>query len=359
MSGTMHRTWAWARPLAGAAILAVLVWRLGAGPFLEGIRRISPWSVLAATAITAGTTLCAAWRWQTVARGLGVGLPLGTAVAASYRSQFLNSALPGGVVGDVHRGVRHGLDAGDLGRGLRAVAWERTAGQVVFAVVALAVLLVADSPVRPTVGWIAAAVGAGAVCLALLVRALDADGPSRRARVLRAARADIRHGLLDRRAWPVVTATSVVVAGGHTGVFLVAAQTTGSTASPFRLLPLAMLVLLAMVIPLSIGGWGPREGVAAWAFAAAGLGADQGVAAATAYGVLGLVATLPGALVLAVDRTGRSPALGGGAGHVEAHQDVVPGEEDRPVDQSDAVGDAVDAERPDRLHTGTDDRGRQ
>ena len=70
-----------------------------------------------------------------------------------------------------------------------------------------------------------------------------------------------------------------------------------------------MLVLLAMVVPLNVGGWGPREGMAAWAFAAAGLGATQGVAAATAYGVMGLVATLPGAVVLAVDglRRRRTP----------------------------------------------------
>jgi hypothetical protein len=39
--------------------------------------------------------------------------------------------------------------------------------------------------------------------------------------------------------------------------------------------------------------------VAAWVFGAAGLGAEQGVAAATAYGGLALVATLPGAVVLA------------------------------------------------------------
>jgi uncharacterized membrane protein YbhN (UPF0104 family) len=305
VSGAAQRTWAWARPLGGAAILAVLVWRLGTGPFVDGFRRISPWSLLAAISITAGTTVSSAWRWQTVARGLGVGLPLGTAVAAYYRSQFLNSALPGGVLGDVHRGVRHGLDAGDLGRGLRAVAWERTAGQVVFTVLAVGVLLVLDSPVRPATPWALAAAGAGALGVAVLLRTPGSDGPSRRARALRAARSDIRHGLLDRRAWPVVTGTSLVVTAGHCGIFLVAAGTTGSTASPAILLPLAMLVLLAMVIPLSIGGWGPREGVAAWAFAAAGLGADQGVATATAYGVLGLVATMPGGLVLAVDRIRR------------------------------------------------------
>ena len=248
------------------------------------------------------TTVCSAWRWRTVARGLGVGLPLGTAVAAYYRSQFLNSALPGGVVGDVHRGVRHGLDAGDVGRGLRAVGWERAAGQVVFVLLAVVALLVLDSPVRPAMGWVVAAAVVGALGVALVLRALPRLGPSRRARIVRAARADVRDGLLDRRAWPVVTVTSVVVALGHGSVFLVAAWTTGADASPARLWPLAMLVLLAMVVPLNVGGWGPREGVAAWAFAAAGLGAAQGVATATAYGVLGLVATLPGGLVLAGDR---------------------------------------------------------
>jgi len=47
-----------------------------------------------------------------------------------------------------------------------------------------------------------------------------------------------------------------------------------------------------------VAGWGPREGVAAWAFAAAGLGAAQGVATAVVYGVLVFVASLPGAVVL-------------------------------------------------------------
>jgi uncharacterized membrane protein YbhN (UPF0104 family) len=307
----MSTAWTWARPLGGAAILAVLVWRLGTGPFLDGVRLLDGWALLAATAITALTTVCSAWRWRTVARGLGIGLPLPTAIGACYRSQFLNSALPGGVVGDVHRGVRHGLDAGDVGRGLRAVAWERTAGQVVFVVLALAALLTFDSPVRAVMGWVAVGVVGGALCVALVLRALPHAGTSRPARVVRTVRADVRAGLLDPRAWPVVALTSVVVAVGHGTVFLVAAWTTGSAASPARLWPLAMFVLLAMVVPLNVGGWGPREGMAAWAFAAAGLGAEHGVAAATACGVMGFVATLPGAVLLAADRHRRARAATG------------------------------------------------
>ena len=59
-----------------------------------------------------------------------------------------------------------------------------------------------------------------------------------------------------------------------------------------------VLALLAMALPLNVGGWGPREGVTAWAFGAAGLGAAQGLTVAVVYGVLAFAASLPGVGVL-------------------------------------------------------------
>src|SRR6185312_10912959 len=137
--------------------LAVVVWRLGTGPFADGLRAIDARALAAAAAIVVVTTVSCAWRWTVVARGLGVPLSLPTAVAAYYRSVFLNLTLPGGVAGDVHRGLRHGRDVHDVGRALRAVAWERTAGQFVQAVLTVAVLLVLPSPVRSVMPFAAAA----------------------------------------------------------------------------------------------------------------------------------------------------------------------------------------------------------
>ena len=125
---TRRTAWRWARLAGAGAVLAVLVWRVGTGPFLDGLRTIDGTALAAAAGLAALTTVCCAWRWRIVARGLGVDLPLGTAVAAYYRSIFLNVTLPGGVVGDVHRGLSHGRDTRDVARGLRAVAWERSAG---------------------------------------------------------------------------------------------------------------------------------------------------------------------------------------------------------------------------------------
>ena len=59
-----------------------------------------------------------------------------------------------------------------------------------------------------------------------------------------------------------------------------------------------LVVLVAAGLPLNLAGWGPREGMAAWAFAAAGLGAATGVATAVAYGAMVLVANLPGLVVV-------------------------------------------------------------
>ncbi len=118
---------------------------------------------------------------------------------------------------------------------------------------------------------------------------------------------DIHEGVLRRNALPAIVLSSGVVVAGHTGTFLIAARTAGVTVSISRLLPLAMLSMLAMVLP-SIAGWGPREGVTAWAFSAAGLSAAQGAATAVAYGILVLAASLPGSVVLVAERLPRRGA---------------------------------------------------
>jgi uncharacterized membrane protein YbhN (UPF0104 family) len=309
---TSHRgAWWWARLAVAAATLALLVGRLGTGPFLDGLRAVDGGALAAASGLAVLTTVCCAWRWRIVARGLGVDLPLGTAVAAYYRSIFLNVTLPGGVVGDVHRGISHGRDTRDVGRALRAVAWERSAGQAVQAVLTVAVLLVMPSPVRAAMPLVALAVLTAVAGGALVAHVRPAVGRSRWARLRRAAGRDLHDGLLVRRAWPAIALASALVVAGHAVTFLIAARTAGVTAPPSRILPLALLVMLAAVLP-NIGGWGPREGVTAWAFAAAGLGASSGVATAVVYGVMVFVACLPGAAVLVaawVRRTRSAPGL--------------------------------------------------
>lgn len=242
------------RLAAGGVVLLVLVRQLGNGPFLEGLRAVRPWAVLAALLITAATTYCCARRWTLVAKRCNTPLSLRTAYAAYYRSQLLNVALPGGVVGDVHRGVRHGW---------RALLVERCIGQVVQIALVGALLL----PDRWR-WW-------GMAALALAVGASGA-----------------------------IAVWSTLSTAGHLLVFVMAAQPTHLPIT--TLLPIGALVLLGAAIPFNIAGWGPREGVAAFAFTAFGFTAATGLTVAVTFGVLSSVATLPGLLVL----VSRAPADG-------------------------------------------------
>ena len=255
-----ERTWSRVRLGGGIVVMVLLVWRLGTGPFLDGLRTVDATAVVAGLLIGVPTTVCCAWRWSLVARNRGHDLTPREAVISYYRSQFLNSTLPGGVLGDVHRATRHGLGP---------VALERLTGQgVQLALTALALLLL-PAPIH-----LPAPVLVVICVLGLLL-------------------------LLHR---PLLVLASTLAISGYVLTFVVAARTSGVDASLPRLLPLALVVLVAMSIPANVAGWGPREGMAAWAFAASGLGASAGVSTAVVYGVMSLVATLPGAVVLLGDR---------------------------------------------------------
>lgn len=238
----------WLRLAGGALVLGVLAWRLGGQPFLDGLRATSPSAVVLAVLVTAATTWCCAVRWSIVAARLGTPVPVRTAYAAYYRSQLVNTTLPGGVLGDVHRGARHGW---------RGVLWDRGLGQLVQLPLVGALLL--PGPWR----WAA---------LAGLVLVVAAGG--------------------------AVLVLSTLAVAGHLVVFLVAAESAGVVLTPLQLLPVGALVLLGAAVPLNVAGWGPREGVAAWAFSTAGSTAAVGLSVAVTFGVLAMVATLPGLLVL-------------------------------------------------------------
>lgn len=299
----MRKIWPWLRLLVAVVILAVLVWRLGTGAFVAGLRVIDTPAIVAALAIGLLTTVLSAWRWCLVARKLDLPLGLGTAVSDYYQALLLNAVLPAGVVGDVNRAVSHGRESGNVGRGVRAVLLERLAGQVVLLVIGVVVLLADPGLVSAVVPARDILIAVGIVlAAAVAIAGWKRWGPSAGRRAVATALADGRLGLLSRDTWPVVALLSAATIAGHVAMFVVAARAAGLTAPVGQLLPLMVLALVVMGLPINIGGWGPREGFSALAFGAAGLGATPGLTTAVVYGVLTLVASLPGALVLLLRR---------------------------------------------------------
>ncbi len=222
--------------------------RLGAQAFVDGLAAIGAGSVLAALALGLLTTVASAARWCLVARGLGLRLPLAAAVSDCYRAVFLNSVLPAGVLGDVHRAVGYGRRIGDVGRGVRVVALERVTGQLRDR--RRRAGGAARRPADPADGACSRAGSgiaellAGLVALAAAVLWVARDPRAARIRAaLRSACADARSGVLSRSAWPGLLALSVVTLAGYLALFVVAARVAGSQAALGELLPLLVLGL--------------------------------------------------------------------------------------------------------------------
>ncbi|WP_052810235.1 lysylphosphatidylglycerol synthase transmembrane domain-containing protein [Streptomonospora alba] len=301
----------WVRVLLGVAVLGLLARTLGAEPFVRGLGMIDGPALLAAVGIGMATTLASAGRWVVVARGMGLRLGLPRAVADYYRALLLNAVLPAGVLGDVHRAFEHGRRVhveeppGSAGRAVRAVVLERAAGQAVLIAAAVAVLILRPELLTAAARALPSA-EAAAVASALLMAAIGAStvwllrsaGGRRRLHRARAWAAEARSAVLTRRRWPAVALLSAAGLAGHLSLFVVATRVAGTDAPVVVLLPPLLLALVAMSVPVGVGGWGPRESAAALGFAAVGLGAGTGLSAAVVYGVLALVAALPGVFAL-------------------------------------------------------------
>jgi uncharacterized membrane protein YbhN (UPF0104 family) len=293
-----------ARIGVGIVVLAGIIATVGAGPFIRGVTSVSWFTVAIAVALTGVATAAAVWRWRTVAAGFGLELSFRGAFAAYYRSQLLNTVLPGGVVGDVHRAYRHGRRSGSVALSARVVATERVAGQVVQLVLVALVLSVLglSSPLH-ALAWVVGGVAA----LVVIVLGIIATA-TRGRRLLRRELDHLGRLFGDVRRSVQIVAASVVVVASHLTVFIVACVATGVRAPLSELVALGLITLTAGAIPINVGGWGPRESAAASAFAAVGLGASAGVAASTTFGVLATIAVLPGAAVLVASRIEASRA---------------------------------------------------
>jgi uncharacterized membrane protein YbhN (UPF0104 family) len=295
-----------------AVAVALFVWLWQAADGAEAARRLAaadPWWLLAALAALSLQTVLSALRWRLTAGQLGIVIDRATALREYYLSQIVNQALPGGVLGDAGRAVRARAQAGLIASG-QAVVFERLAGQIaIFALLALAfgaTLAVPGGLDWP--GWLLGPV-AGLVLVGLsLPLALGVAvrlTPGRLGRGL----TDLARGFLRCMAAPAVRSRQIALSLGtalaNVAGFALCAQAVGAPLPLAAALALIPLILFTMVIPITISGWGLREGAAATLLPLAGLTAAEGMAASVAFGLVFLASSLPGIVVLAL-----APAAG-------------------------------------------------
>lgn len=296
---------------AGLALgLLALLWSVADGQVALGhLAAANPvWLAAALLALTA-QTLLSALRWRLTAAQLGVALGRGSAVREYYLAQIVNQALPGGVLGDAGRALRTRGPAGLIAAG-QAVLCERLAGQVallaLFGAAAAGTLAVPggfDWPgwlVPPVLALLGGGIGAGLV-VALAGRHL----PGRAGRGLAALAAAFAAAVWAPAVRLRQAALSLGTAALNIAAFAFCAAAVGAALAPAAALVLVPLILFTMLVPVTVSGWGLREGAAAALLPLAGATAAEGLAASVAFGLVVLIAALPGAVAAA-----RAPAPG-------------------------------------------------
>lgn len=283
------------------AILAV-VWRMVGG--LEANQSLmaakSMWLIAAVLTLNVQTVLSAI-RWRITAGQLGLHLPVGTAIIEYYLSQMINQVLPGGVLGDASRAMRSRAQRG-LVAASQAVIFERIAGQIaLFTVMTVAVVTTALIPGNlEWPSWAAPIIlliilGGCGTAIAFVL-ATKVANPMREK--IGAMARMMGHALLGRRVILAQMTLSFATVLCNLAAFAFCARAVGVVLPPLIICALVPLILFTMLVPLTVMGWGLREGAAVAFLPLAGATASESLAASVAFGLTMLVASVPGLVVL-------------------------------------------------------------
>jgi uncharacterized membrane protein YbhN (UPF0104 family) len=294
-------------------ILAVL-WRTVDGrQASEILTSAQPmWLIAGLMALTAQTVLSAI-RWRITAAQLGLDLPLRVAIHEYYLSQMINQVLPGGVLGDASRAVRSRGQQG-LMAASQAVVFERFAGQVAMYIV-MAVAVVATFLIPGGLDWpswsipfvLPIVLGGLAAAIAFVLATIVPSPLRPKAKNLASA---VTHALLARRVVVPQVTLSFATVLCNLAAFAFCARGVGVVLPLVEVCALVPLILFTMLVPLTIMGWGLREGAAAAFLPLAGVTASAGLAASVAFGLTMLVASGPGLIAIWIGQRSTKPNKG-------------------------------------------------
>lgn len=285
-----------AAQIAAGVAIAVLLWRsVDGSEALALLGAAEPiWLIAAGLTLTV-QTVASALRWQMTAAQLGIDIPTRAAIREYYLSQVVNQSLPGGVVGDAARAVRARDQAGLMAAG-QAVVFERLAGQIGLMALLAGGLLIGtimpDAPDWPPVVLIPTIVGLSlATCLLTwVISRTPSFGGSAFDRTIHA----FIHALFAESVRIPQIGLSLLTASCNIAAFALCAVALGTSLPVATALTLIPLILFAMVLPMSISGWGLREGAAVVLFPMAGASAELGLATSVAFGLVFLATVIPG-----------------------------------------------------------------
>ena len=307
-----------AKFLVKAAVSALLIWILVTRIDVEGVVAqvlgIGLWPFPAAVAALLALGLLNTLRWKAVLGSLSSRLDFPAAWRMVVIGTFFNQALPSSIGGDAVRiweARRGGLP---LGVAVNSVLLDR-----VVALLAICVIVAAMGPVlfatvaEQTARWgalgLAVAGLAGIAMLCAFDRLPGALFRWRATRAVAALSVDGRRVFMAPGRLVAALAPAIATQLGLAAVVYLFARALALPVDLLDCLIITPPVMLVTAIPISIAGWGVREGAMVAGFGFLGVGATGALALSVLFGLAAIVAGLPGGVLWLLGRRGAEKPL--------------------------------------------------
>lgn len=270
--------------------------------------RVLP-AILLCSAILMVQSFTIGWRWRALLHTLGTEVPLGWALRYAFVGTFFNQCLPSSIGGDGFRIVAARRRGMAWQNAMSCVLVERYSGVVCILLIAAIgiVPLTLALTSKALTGLLFTLVLAG-ILGTLMVAALAEIAAFRRmpsmigrllnwwivGRIL----TDMRRVVRSRQLLATLLITGLIGNFSNALTVWIIGQSIGVPLGIGPYLTIMSLAVLATVLPLSLAGWGVRDGVVVLLLGAVGVSRPDALVISIGYGVALLLSSLPGGVLL-------------------------------------------------------------
>ena len=286
----------------GLLVLFFVVRQIDAPALIERFRRANlTWFGLASLATSLG--ICAnAIRWNSITEHLQPAIGIRTALIGYFEGMFFNQVLPTGVGGDAVRGLR-AYDVGlSAGLATLSVILDRAYGLLSVALIVVTAALfqlsaIGDTPIFSTLIVVSGCIVFGAAASVVLGAMIT---PERMPTWIRPIAWTAKgFSTCTLTLSPIFKIAVMLIVSNSLNVLTVVlcAKSVAVPLGFWTCVILTQALTLAAILPVSVGGWGVREGIAILLLAPVGIGSTDAAAISVMFGVVLTVNALLGAIV--------------------------------------------------------------
>lgn len=291
-----------ARVIFSLLAMVLVVRHVDIGAIGDRWARLDPlWLALGLALLLAATTIEGV-RWWAILGSLGIHVRAGWALRANFAGYFIGQLLPGSISGDAARIWFTTKGGARLVPSSVSIIVDRLTGLSGSVVV----LMLSAGRLSSIIGsqslWIAATL-ALLVCIGvILLYMVDGAAVVRRWGGARfAAVAETMSGVqvtLTSRVGPISVAASTLIHLLGVGTFVCIANALGLHLPYWSMAGIVIFATMITVLPISVNGWGLREGAMIAGLKLIGVEAADALMISVLYGLIALCTSVPGGLTL-------------------------------------------------------------